>query len=498
MLPGQTAEAVDGVTSPPALANAAATAALTVVHRDEDFIAVDKPSDMVCYHWSAGNTPGLTPGREETCVAAARRLPEFAAGSTVHLVHRLDRPTSGLLLLARSSAAAAELSDCLSSGTKGYLVLCRGTTPECFTVDRALRQRESAVNDKSDRRARQRRQQLQDARSKQEALTAFRRLATCCDGRCSLLLALPATGRFHQIRRHLDGLKHQVSGDVEYGPSGINHLLSSEYGLARLFLHAAVLLLPWRGAELKITCALPADLSAPLLSMPGGAQAIVAAEEALANLDSGSAAATRRAAARTVLSHSWREAIPRKGAQATACDLTNAADAGEGAGAGAGEGTGEGEAAGEGEGEASGEGSGAAALVASRSSAASELLRYQADGATETVPDATTVALGPPCKHFLKGHCRRGVSCAFAHDAQLLAALGPTAPAPSRRSRRSRWAADQLADGSPEPGMALRQAGATVRSSTLAGTDMGSPTPLCACPLRSPLDGEKPSCGVHP
>lgn len=282
------------------------TAAVPLVHRGADFVAVDKPSGMIVHHWSSGAVEDVPP-----LVEVLRGWPEFAAGK-VHLVHRLDRQTSGVLLVGRTPEAAAELAAALEAGSKVYATLCRGTTPEAFRVDRPLRVREpkASLGRKSGRKAKQAAAQLREECVMQSAVTDFVRVATCCDGRCSLLLALPRTGRYHQIRRHLDGARHSVSGDADYGPSGINALLREAHGLTRPFLHAACVLLTHRGEALRLAAPLPDSLRSPLLSMAGGREAALALDAALGALDEAWVAeARRRAAAGPRITTSYRAAI---------------------------------------------------------------------------------------------------------------------------------------------------------------------------------------------
>ena len=260
-----------------------------LVLRHVDFFAIDKPSGMISHAWSG-------PEDEEndvSVVASLRLWPEFAsdcdsAPCPVHLAHRLDRSTSGLLLVGRSARAAAAVGASLASdsSSKVYIALCRGTTPDYFCVDRPLRLREAAhVSNKASGRAKLAKKRLKEQRATQDAVTLFVRVAICCDAHCSLVLAMPKTGRRHQIRRHLDGATHQVSGDTVYGPRGINALLRDEFGLRRLFLHSAHLSIDLGHEQLSLKAPLPEDLRLPLLRMPQGAQALAQLEQSLAQLD---------------------------------------------------------------------------------------------------------------------------------------------------------------------------------------------------------------------
>jgi tRNA pseudouridine65 synthase len=276
---------------------------------------------MECHAWSVADVPPgpAQPTRDEwqrwqlssdehprtaTLVDVLRVWPQFACGANVHLIHRLDRATSGLLLVGRSEVASAELATSLAAGSKVYAALVRGATEEAFTVDRPLRQKSA----KMAHGAKAKREAMRDARHTQVARTAFVRLASVCDGQCTLLLALPSTGRFHQIRRHLDGLRHQISGDATYGPPKLNTLLSVQYGLERLFLHLCCVLLPPRrdGAARRFTTGLPHNLCAPLKRMQGGGEALRLLDDTLRGIDEAWAKGVLRSASRVVLTETWR------------------------------------------------------------------------------------------------------------------------------------------------------------------------------------------------
>jgi tRNA pseudouridine65 synthase len=309
------------------LAGAASSAAIgdgvRLVHCDDDLVVVHKPSGVDCHEWSGAEKvagpaqpgPGWTKSKPERNAADAplaeilRGWPQFARPRwAVHLIHRLDRATSGLLLVGRSAAAKAELSADLEAGFKVYVALVRGSVEDAaFLVDRPLRLKKP----KAAYRAKEKREALRDARTTQDARTSFVRLATLCDGHCSLLLAVPATGRWHQIRRHLEGLRHPISGDVQYSPPKLNRFLEEAYGLRRLFLHACCLLLPARRSAgsapaRRFSAALPADLRAPLERMPGGPAALARLEEALESIDETWVDAQLAAASGKVLTDTWR------------------------------------------------------------------------------------------------------------------------------------------------------------------------------------------------
>ncbi len=173
-------------------------------------------------------------------------------------MHRLDRGTSGVLLFALEPGVPALLSAAFEAGTveKRYLAIVRGWPPEALTIDYALRR----LDDEAPGAPR-------------PALTRLRRLATAeiavrvdryPTSRYALVALEPASGRRHQLRRHLRHVDHPIIGDTTYGQGRHNRLFRERYGSARLLLHAAGLSLrhPLSGEPLAIEAPLPADFAA--------------------------------------------------------------------------------------------------------------------------------------------------------------------------------------------------------------------------------------------
>ena len=159
-------------------------------------------------------------------------------GAQVFTVHRLDRPTSGALLFARSSAAARALAAQFEGGevVKKYLAVVRGAPSWSeMTLDYPLREE---LDLKSDFMAR-------TGKPAQAAVTEVERLAMCelpfavdryPTARYALLRATPHTGRKHQIRRHLRHLGHPIIGDVNHGVGKHNRFFAEHFGARRLLL----------------------------------------------------------------------------------------------------------------------------------------------------------------------------------------------------------------------------------------------------------------------
>jgi tRNA pseudouridine65 synthase len=144
----------------------------------------------------------------------------------VYPVHRLDRPTSGVLLLAKSSEAAALYAAMFAERQiqKTYLALVRGHTQDSGKIDRPL------VSDKG------RGKPATDPHSvPQEAETCYRTLEKFEAGFAS---GRHETGRYHQIRRHLTGISHPVVGDADHGDTKFNRTFQQHAGVTRLMLAA--------------------------------------------------------------------------------------------------------------------------------------------------------------------------------------------------------------------------------------------------------------------
>lgn len=210
--------------------------ALDVLHCDESLAVVDKPPGLMV-HDSA-----LARGESDFVVDRLRR--QF--GRPVYLVHRLDRATSGCLLLAFDRETASALGRQVMAGAidKRYLAVCRGwPDDDAFEVDHPL----DGGPGKPE---------------KKQALTRFRVLGrTECPwpstgfdtSRYALLEAQPVTGRFRQIRRHLKHASHQLIGDTSHGDGRHNRAFRM-IGVHRMLLHAQMLGFehPDTGVQLKV------------------------------------------------------------------------------------------------------------------------------------------------------------------------------------------------------------------------------------------------------
>lgn len=216
---------------------------LDVCHVDARCAVVNKPAGLMVHDSALA--------RGETDFAADRLRAQF--GRPVFLVHRLDRATSGCLLLAFDREAASSLGKALMSGAvdKRYLAVCRGWPAEaCFVIDHAL----DGGPGKPVKKA---------------AVTRFERLATMeldlpsagfGTSRYALLHAWPQTGRFRQIRRHLKHASHHLVGDTSHGDGRHNRTFRM-LGIHRMLLHADRLAFPHPDTGELLAVEAPPDAS---------------------------------------------------------------------------------------------------------------------------------------------------------------------------------------------------------------------------------------------
>jgi len=223
-----------------------------VAYEDDHLLVVDKPAGLVV-HPARGHRTGTL--AQALAGRAAGVEDPYRAG----IVHRLDRDTSGLLVVARSTEAHRRLKHALQAReiTRGYVALVEGRPPaRTGTIDAPIgRHRHDRVLMSID---------TDDPR---EARTHFEieRLLP----RATLLRIILDTGRTHQIRVHLAAIDHPVCGDPQYGTAG-------QYGLKRQFLHAARLSFahPVTAEAIDVRSPLPADLADALARAEAWSEAL--------------------------------------------------------------------------------------------------------------------------------------------------------------------------------------------------------------------------------
>jgi 23S rRNA pseudouridine1911/1915/1917 synthase len=238
---------------------------VNIVYRDEHLVVVDKAAGIVV-HPAAGHSDGTL---VNALLHHLGSLSPIGEPTRPGIVHRLDRDTSGLMVVARTEVAHRELSRAIARREvrRGYIAVCWGHVREDdFTVDVPIG------------RDPQERKRMAVVEGGRPARTRFRRLERWAAA--DLLAVRLHTGRTHQIRVHLRHLGHPVVGDPIYGVgwhrgmTGASDRWAREFNrrVGRLFLHAARLgfVHPVTGEELAFTSALPDRLAAAVRWARGG------------------------------------------------------------------------------------------------------------------------------------------------------------------------------------------------------------------------------------
>jgi len=204
---------------------------VTLVHRDERCVAVDKPSGVATHR-----------GWDDSEDALLQRVRD-AVGVWVYPVHRLDRGASGIVLFALDQEAARAFSEAWSSADKRYQGPAGAAPP-----GQAVPATPVPVGGDGEG---------------VEPVTGGWRPGTF--GRYALVEARPLTGRLHQIRRHLKHISCPLIGDVRYGKGEHNRIWRDQYDLHRLALHSISLRVAHPdGGELAVRCPLAADMTAAI------------------------------------------------------------------------------------------------------------------------------------------------------------------------------------------------------------------------------------------
>lgn len=201
---------------------------MKILYQDQHLVAVNKPAGLLVHR------SNLDRNETDFAVQQTRDL----VGQLVYPIHRLDKPTSGVLLFSLSSDIANDMSQKFREGKilKKYIAVVRGFTDESGSIDyplRKIRERFGKPSIKTD--------------ESQEAITEFIQLSKLelnisvdkyPTSRYSLLELTPKTGRRHQLRRHMKHISHPIIGDPKYGKSRHNNFFKDHFNCSRLMLAA--------------------------------------------------------------------------------------------------------------------------------------------------------------------------------------------------------------------------------------------------------------------
>lgn len=227
---------------------------LEILYRDDRILAVNKPHGMLVHRTR------IDAAATEFCVQVLHEQ----IGQPVFPCHRLDKPTSGVLMFALDKEALSAMNSAFSGRSvgKAYMAIVRGWMEETGTIDKPLPyQPDGGV--------------VRGGGMPQPAVTDFQSVewyevpepfGKFPTSRYSRVELFPRSGRQHQLRRHLKHVFHPVIGDTNYGDGAHNRLFRERYQSHRLLLHATQLQFthPFSGGLIKIHSPLPADFLIPL------------------------------------------------------------------------------------------------------------------------------------------------------------------------------------------------------------------------------------------
>lgn len=215
---------------------------LEIIYQDEDLVVINKPHGLLVHR---------SPIAADATEFAIQILRD-QIGQRVTPVHRLDRKTSGILIFALSDEANKHLNAQFMAGTvqKKYLAIVRGYTAEEELIDYPLKKENGAI---------------------QEALTHYRTLQRVelpivlgkhPTQRYSLIEVQPKTGRLHQIRKHMDHLRHPIIGDRPHGCNKQNKLFKERWNVLTMQLHASEIEFehPKSGKMIKIEASMQPEM----------------------------------------------------------------------------------------------------------------------------------------------------------------------------------------------------------------------------------------------
>ncbi|MBE7660369.1 pseudouridine synthase [Tenacibaculum finnmarkense] len=217
---------------------------LTVLFEDDYIICVSKPNNVVVHH--AYHSRNVS--EEESLL----QLLFNQFGAKFYPIHRLDRKTSGIILLAKETKHVSKFQELFTNNEiqKTYYGIVRGHSPEQKVIDSPVKGRDSDVY--------------------KEAETHLKTVATVVvdipvkpydSSRYSLIEMKPTTGRLHQLRIHTNKISHPLIGDPKYGDKNHNTMFIDNFNCENLFLHAYSLEFthPFSREKLVIKAALPND-----------------------------------------------------------------------------------------------------------------------------------------------------------------------------------------------------------------------------------------------
>ena len=217
---------------------------IEIIFQDQYIVCVSKPNNVVVHH--------AHHSRNVIDEKSLLQLLDDQLNEKLYPIHRLDRKTSGIILLARETSYVAEFQKMFTDNLiqKTYYGITRGHTPEKLLIDSPVKGRDSDV--------------YKNAETLLETIqkvTLDIPVKPYDSSRYSLVKLSPRTGRLHQLRIHTNKISHPLIGDPKYGDKNHNTMFINNFNCDHLFLHAASLKFthPYTKEELVLTSSFPED-----------------------------------------------------------------------------------------------------------------------------------------------------------------------------------------------------------------------------------------------
>jgi len=224
---------------------------LDILYQDQHLVAINKPAGLLVHRsW-------LDKGETQF----AMQMTRDQIGQHVYTVHRLDRPTSGILLFALDPITARYLTEAFAEHRmqKEYLALVRGWAPLQTYLDYPLKEELDRIADKFADKDKPAQPAKSHIRCIERIELPFAVSPKHPSSRYSLVKLLPLTGRKHQLRRHLAHLRHPIVGDTSHGDGRHNRFFREQFDCARLMLHHHQLHFRHPHTDVLVTIKAPMD-----------------------------------------------------------------------------------------------------------------------------------------------------------------------------------------------------------------------------------------------
>lgn len=204
--------------------------ALPIIYQDDYLVVIDKPSGLLVHRSRLASDAKVF----------AMQLLRDQLGQHVYPLHRLDRPTSGLLVFALDSDTARLVNEQWAERAveKTYHAVVRGYVDDTGVIDYPLKEELDKIADKQARDDKEAQQAVTEYRCLKRIELPFKVSKKHDTSRYSLVELRPKTGRKHQLRRHMSHIRHPIIGDSRHGEGRHNRFFRDQFGCDRLLLAA--------------------------------------------------------------------------------------------------------------------------------------------------------------------------------------------------------------------------------------------------------------------